>query len=145
MDWRPCGTGQSGKVSQLGVAEEEAIAEVPVVDGRLLLGGLRREQSKAVVHTGAAHFLHGQRSHWDLRKADRCVEGALTGRHEAHHGGRQQARFQAAVPGKVHYRAYSGLPQCCLPAQPRCFSLVGPSFSGPRIKSQLCPSLAGLP
>ena len=143
MDWRPCGAGQRGKVSQRGVAKEEAIAEVPVADRRRLLGGLRREQSKAVVHAGAPHFLHGQCGHRDLRKADRCVEGALIGHHEAHHGGRQQARFQTAVPGKLYYSAYSGSPQCCLPAQPLSFSLVGPSFNGPRIKSQLCPSLAG--
>lgn len=111
-------------MSQLGVAEEEAIAEVPVADGRRLLGGLRGEQGKVVVHAGATHFLHGQRGHWDLRKADRCVEGALIGHHEAHHGGRQQAGFQAAVPGKLYYSAYSRSPQCCLPAQPLSFSLV---------------------
>lgn len=117
-------------MSQLGVAEEEAIAEVPVADGRRLLVGLG-EQGKAVVHAEPTHFSPRPATGiW--RKADRCVEGALIGHHEAHHGGRQQAGFQATVPGKLYYSAYSRSPQCCLPAQPLSFSLVGPSFNGPR-------------
>ena len=67
---RPRGTGQSGKLRQLGVAKEKDITEVLEIDGRRLLGGLGGKQSKAEMHAGMTNFLHDQHSHWDLRKAD---------------------------------------------------------------------------
>ena len=94
---------------QLGVAKEKAITEVPVIDRRQLLGGLRWEQSQAVMHAGVTHFLHSQSSHWDLRKADGFVEGTLIGHHEPYHGRCQQAGFQAAVSGRLNDNAYSRL------------------------------------
>lgn len=111
------GTGQSVKLRQLGVAKEKAVSEVTVVCCGRLPGGLGWKQSKAVVHTGVAHFLHGQSSHRDLREADRCVEGALIGHHEPHQGGRQQVGFQAAVPRRFNHNAYSGSAGRAPPAQ----------------------------
>lgn len=50
MDCGPSGAGQSIKVCRLGVAKEEAVSQVMVINLRWLLSGLRWEQSVAVMH-----------------------------------------------------------------------------------------------
>lgn len=124
-------------MGQLGVAKEKAIPEVAVIYRRQLVGGLGWEQSQAVMHTGVTHFLHGQSSHWDLRKADGCVEGTLIGHHEPHHGGRQQAGPQAAVSRRLNHNAYFR-PYDPL-SQPKdvCSRVKGSSLKGPPFASQV--------
>ena len=123
-------------MGQLGVAKEKAIPEVAVIYRRQPVGGLGWEQSQAVMYTGVTHFLYSQSSHWDLRKADGCVEGTLIGHHEPHHGGRQQAGSQAAVSRRLNHNAYS---RPYDPSQPKdvCSRVKGSSLKGPPLTSEL--------